>query len=95
MSKTRNANTNSDDEEITASKVSEIDLETVPSEYLSSLRRMVESPTREDVMSLAKKVGLVCASTPMVVGRHAVANSQEDEYIAISSEEYSGIAIQG
>lgn len=35
-------------------------LESVPTEYLASLRRIVETPTKEDVSMLAKKLGLVC-----------------------------------
>lgn len=46
------------DDTPTKSQSVDLDLTSVPAEYLSSLRRIVESPTKEDVLSLSQKAGL-------------------------------------
>lgn len=55
-------------------------LESVPSDYLASLRRIAETPTSEDVMKLARKVGLVCA-VPGVA-------TDSPNLVAITKEQY-------
>lgn len=42
----------------TKQEFSDLDLTSVPAEYLTSLRRIVESPTRDDIISLSQKAGL-------------------------------------
>lgn len=44
---------------VTLDDPSSLDMKAVPAEYLASLRRIVESPTKEDLQDQASKMGLV------------------------------------
>lgn len=79
----------------------DIDVETVPSQYLASLRQIAESPTPGDVTMLAKKIGLVVLPEATVLGNNSpdeAANSassaiisESNGYLAISVDEYRNL----
>lgn len=81
-----------------------IDVETVPTQYLASLRQIAESPTAHDVSMLAKRLGLVVLPEASTSARNSSIDAisptastpglESGGYLAITTEEYQRLLSQ-
>lgn len=63
-------------------------MKSVPAEYLASLRRLAENPSKEDLNAMAIKLGLVVAPLPdKSIGKVQIP-ATIDETVAVSRQEY-------
>lgn len=74
------------DDTPTKSQSVDLDLTSVPAEYLASLRRIVESPTRDDVISLSQKAGIDYDEHS---AEELNARAKELGLVTVSEEEYN------
>lgn len=63
----------------------EVDMKTVPASYLATLRRIVETPTKEDATLIAKKAGVALTGATIVGGGLPSATSSPTKDISAPS----------